>query len=341
MMIELAGRSLPDQVTQLFELFDVYSEYFPEDSFDHYFPWGEVMLKDFEELDKSLADPKKVFAVIADIKEIDAAFGLSDEDMDRLKAFWGRFFDHGQSRLKDAFAGTWRHLQPIYDRFHQRLENQGWCTEGKAFRIVSDKVLADPAIAEKTGKHIVFAGLYALSRSEEVVISHLLDHGRASIYWDADRHYIDDDMQEAGLFLRKSRLFDKKTSLWTDDLLKGNTKSIEVVGIPMEVGQAKVAGQLVAELSTSLDFRPERTAVVLPDEHLLFPVLYALPESVGKINVTMGYPLHQTPIYYLFESMIGLQRNIRVAPDPAATSYYFKDIQSLIDHPYIRMVAPK
>ncbi|MFM7217437.1 MAG: PD-(D/E)XK nuclease family protein, partial [Bacteroidota bacterium] len=340
-MSELAGGSMPDAVTQLFELFDVYRQHFPEETFDHYYPWGEVMLKDFEELDKSLADPEKVFAVIADMKEIDSAFALESEDMDRLKMFWSRFFDREHTRLKDEFAGTWRHLLPIYEAFHKRLAQKGWCTEGQSFRLVADRVKSGTLSPDQLGKHIVFAGLYALSKSEEELISHLLDHGKASVYWDADLHYTEDTHQEAGLFLRKSDLYRRFSSTWTEPWLSGKSKSIEVIGVPMEVGQAKVAGSIVHALSKEPGHQPERTAVILPDEHLLFPVLYALPESVQKINVTMGYPLHQTPIYYLFESLIQLQRNIRPAKDPGRTTYYFKDVQALLDHPYIRLMDPK
>jgi hypothetical protein len=165
-----------------------------------------------------------------------------------------------------------------------------------------------------------------------------LDNNKASIYWDADFHYIDDNFQEAGHFLRTSSLFDRGTSNWIGNDLTQAPKEIEVIGIPMEVGQAKMAGHIVQELSSAIDFAPEKTAVILPAEHLLFPVLYALPESIEKINVTMGYPLHQTPIYYLFESLISLQRNARQAKLKSDTSFYFKDALAILEHPYIRMI---
>jgi RecB family exonuclease len=341
LMLEIAAKSLPDPVTQLFELFDVYRTYFPEEEFDEYYPWGEVMLKDFDELDKSLSDPAKVFSIIADLKEIDASFALSEEEMDRLRSFWKHFFDKDSTRLKEEFAQTWRHLLVIYNEFHQRLSDKGWCTEGQAFRIVAEGVGNTDTIDQRIGRHVVFAGLYALSRSEEKVISYLLENNKASIYWDADEHYIRDHHQEAGHFLRSSTLFDKSSSNWIVNHLSGSKKDIEVIGIPMEVGQAKMAGHLVDELSRIPGFSPEKTAVVLPAEHLLFPVLYAMPESMEKINVTMGYPLHQTPIFYLFESLIALQRNARKSGTKKSTSFYFKDVVSILEHPYVRMIDRK
>ena len=138
LMLDLADRSLPDPVTQLFELYDTYRQFFPDETFDAYYPWGEVMLKDFDELDKSLADPSRVFSVIADLKEIDASFALGDEELERLRSFWGNFFDRESTRLKEEFSRTWKYLKTIYDRFHQRLDEKGWSTEGQAFRSVAD-----------------------------------------------------------------------------------------------------------------------------------------------------------------------------------------------------------
>lgn len=341
LMLELASKSLPDPVTQLFELFDVYRTYFPDESFDEYYSWGEVMLKDFDELDKSLCDPSKVFSIVADYKEIDASFALPEEEMERLRSFWKHFFDNDTTRLKEEFAQTWRHLFAIYTEFHQRLSRKGWCTEGQAFRIVAEGLGTTALIDQRVGRHVVFAGLYALSRSEEKVIRYLLDDNKASIYWDADIHYIEDKHQEAGHFLRSSSLFDTSTSTWIGDSLRTAKKEIEVIGIPMEVGQAKMAGHLVEEFSMMEGFSPEKTAIVLPAEHLLFPVLYAIPESIDKINVTMGYPLHQTPIFYLFESLIALQRNARTSKSKGSTSFYFKDVVSILEHPYVRMIDRK
>jgi RecB family exonuclease len=338
LMLEIAAKSLPDQVTLLFELYDVYRQYFPDENFDEYYPWGEVMLKDFDELDKSLSDPQKVFSIVADIKEIDASFALSEEELERLRSFWKHFFNNDSTRLKEEFSQTWRHLNAIYSTFHQRLDKKGWSTEGRAFRVVAEGIGKSKMIDDRVGRHVVFAGLYALSRSEEQVIQYLLDNNKASVYWDADFHYIDDNFQEAGHFLRTSSLFDKKTSNWIGNDLSQSPKEIEVIGIPMEVGQAKMAGHIVQELSSAINFAPEKTAVILPAEHLLFPVLYALPESIEKINVTMGYPLHQTPIFYLFESLISLQRNARQAKLKSDTSFYFKDVLAILEHPYIRMI---
>ncbi|MFM2134933.1 MAG: hypothetical protein RL021_333 [Bacteroidota bacterium] len=341
LMLELADRSLPDQETLLFELFGVYREFFPNESFDEYCPWGEVMLKDFDELDKSLSDPAKVFSVIADLKEIDASFGLGEDELERLLAFWGNYFDARSTRLKDEFAATWKHLKEIYDRFHDRLKLRGWSTEGHAYRMVAETLTASDGWRERAGRHIIFAGLYALSRSEERVIDHLSGLGIADCYWDADAYYVEDQHQEAGHFLRASQLFDPKKAKWLGNHLSNVPKTIDVIGVPMQVGQAKMAGHLIGELMRQGGFLPERTAVVLPAEHLLFPVLYSLPETIEKVNVTMGYPLHQSPIFFLFESLIALQTNVRTPDDPEKTSFLFRDVLALLDHPYIRLVNPE
>lgn len=337
LMMQWSGHSLPDNITLLFELFDVYKEFFPEETFDSYYPWGEVLLKDFEELDKALGDHRRIFSLISDLKEIDESFGLGEEETERLRVFWANFFQRDLSVLKAEFIQTWKFLPEIYSRFHDRLKEKGWSTEGRAFRTVAESVGKSDDWEEKAGRHIFFAGLYALSRSEERLIEFLIENDKASVYWDADDYYVNDQRQEAGLFLRRSDLF-RKWNNWRGNKLTGSPKSIDVIGIPMEIGQAKMAGHLVQELLKTEGFQPEKTAVVLPDEHLLFPVLYALPSELDKINVTMGYPLHQTPIYHLFESLISLQTNSRRSKSSGNVSFYHKDVLAILDHPYIWLV---
>ena len=331
--------TIPDPLTLRFELFKIYNKFFPGESFDRFYPWGELLLRDFDDLDRYLADPSKVFSLISDMREIDQVFSLADEDMEKLKTFWQNFFDKDPSRLKSEFMNTWENLGPIYRDFKTSLKERSLAYEGMAIRELAERFISSGAPDSEEYTKIIFAGFYALSPAEEYIISSFVKKGKAEIIWDADAYYTDDPRQEAGSFLRDHPLVGDDFH-WKEDYFSTIPKTIEMAGIPLQVGQAKYAGSLVADLMKEKDFRPERTVVVIPDENLLFPVLYALPEELEDINVTMGYPLHATPVFGLFESLIALQRNCTIDKEKNET-FYFRDVLNILNHPYIRLIDGK
>jgi len=338
-LLKLADANIPDQLTLLFELYEVYHHYFPNEEFDAFYPWGELLIKDFDDLDKYLAPASKVFATVNDLHQIDADFGLPEEDMERLKHFWRNFFEHDLSKLKTEFVNTWKNLNDIYSEYKSRLKEKGWAYEGMAYRNLAENVSTETFKAMSEFSHTIFAGFYALSPAEEKIMSYLITEGKASSYWDTDSYYTNDHGQEAGKFIRENRLV-KDNYKWKADHFKNIPKEIEFAGIPLMVGQTRYAGQILQEMIDKGQFNPEKTAVVLPDEKLLFPVLYSIPEAVTDINVTMGYPLRQTPLYNLFETLIALQKNARLEND-GHFSFYFRDVKNVLDHTYIRLVGGK
>ena len=338
-LLKLSGATIPDPLTLLFELFEVFRSYFPLEEFDKFYPWGELLLKDFDDLDKYMADASKVFATVTDLHRIDEEFGLPEEDMERLKLFWKNFFEHDLSKLKTEFVNTWKNLNGIYHDFKTRLRERNLAYEGMAYRDLAESLADHPLEENNNYSHIVFAGFYALSPAEERVIKFVLDQGKASSFWDTDSYYVDDHGQEAGKFIRGNHLL-KPGYLWKREYFKEIPKTIQFTGIPLMVGQAKYAGQLLDGIIKSGSYVPERTAVVLPDEKLLFPVLYSIPEEAGEINVTMGYPLRQTPLFNLFDDLIALQKNARKEKE-GGYSFYFRDVKRILDHTYIRLVGGK
>lgn len=337
-MAERSACTVPDSVTLLFELYAIYSKYFPDEPFERFYPWGEVMLRDFDEIDRNLVDAEKVFALVSDLRSIDASFALEEEDMERFRGFWKNFFGRELSGLKTEFLHTWKNLAPIYRDFRSTLLKKEQAYEGLAYRLAAEKIRSGQS-SELPYDAVIFAGLYALSKSEESIIAYFVDQGIGSTYWDADHYYLDDSAQEAGVFLRNNPLFTRPVN-WIGRELTEHPKSFEVASIPLEVGQAKYAGDLLARWMKEQGFQPERTAVVLPDEHLLFPVLYSIPEAFESINVTMGYPLRLTPLYKLLESLILLLRNKRTDKD-GVDNYYFRDVAQILGHPYVRLLDPE
>ena len=203
--------------------------------------------------------------------------------------------------------------------------------EGLAVRQVAEGLYNGSLVSPHS--HHVFAGFYSLSRAEEKMISFFLEKGNGEIYADADSYYADDKRQEAGVFIRKNPLLPASFK-WKEELLEKEEKKIEMIGVPLQVLQAKAAGQIINDLPHDSAVM-NNTAIVLPDEQLLMPVLYALPGSVEDINVTMGYPLSASPLFNLTESLFDLQKSFR------QKSFYFKHVVSLLSHPYIQFTDPQ
>jgi len=334
----LSPLSIPDSISLQFSLYHIYTKFFPAESFDRFYPWGELMLQDFSDIDRYLADASKVFSVVNDLREIEQDFQLPEEELEKLRQFWLSYFAKDPSTLKMEFINTWKHLGPIYFEFRDYLLKQGNAYEGLAFREVAEGIQRGEIKEDKSFNNLVFAGFYALTKTEEVILQHFIKNNAAQIFWDADSYYVNQNHQEAGTFFRRGNLANENF-LWKLDHFANQDKSIEVVGIPLIVGQAKYAGELLESMMEEPDFRPERTALVLPDENLLFPVLYSLPEKMKEINVTMGYPLRVTPLYHLFESLVSLRRNQREEKEDGQ-SYYYKDVLNILNHPYIRLISP-
>lgn len=332
----LSTRTVPDQLTLLFELYRVYRQHFPEETFDNFYSWGELMLKDFDDLDKYLADADKVFSLISDIRQLEEDFNLPEEELNRLRQFWEHFFKKNPSRLQSEFLQTWKFLASIYRNFKQALEEKEFAYEGMLQREVALNLSNVADFGNFAEKPVVFAGFYALTPAEELIIAAFCKHKNAKLFRDADSYYLNDAKQEAGSFFRQGILSDPEIP-WTGNYFREKKRNIEISAVPLSVGQAKYAGELIRKWMQEPDFRVERTAIVLPDEQLLFPVLYSLPEELKDINVTMGYPLRHSPLYALLELLIALERNIRKDAEGNPT-YYFKDVLGLLQHPYVRRI---
>ncbi len=322
----LSTYQIADQLDLIFELYSVYKKYFPVESFDRFYPWGVMLLQDFEEVDSSLANGQKLFSSISDLRSIDEQFEMAEEDMERIKNFWKLFFDKEPGAIRKSFLDNWKHLENIYAEVTTTLKEKKIVYEGLAVRAVVEG-LRDGSV-KSTFNHHVFAGFYALSKAEESMISFFLKNKTGSVYFDSDGYYSDDTRQEAGTFIRKSSLI-KGEYAWKENMLQEDEKKIEIIGVPLQVLQTKTAGQIISQLPHDAD-AINKTAVVLPDEQLLLPVLYSLPEHIEDINVTMGYPLSASPLFNLIELLFELQKSFN------GKSFYFKHVVSLLSHSYIQ-----
>jgi len=296
---------LVDRFSQIFMLYTVYKEIFDQPKpFDAYYSWGQVVLSDFEDIDLALADRNLIFEKLKAFSEIDEAFGPSGPMMQGFTTFAGK-------------------LETLYTTFTNQLLQVRQAYYGMAVRYLLDSF---DASQYKRLNTIIFAGFYALSKAEEALVQALTASGSAKIAWDIDRYYLEDNRQEAGVFFRHSALIQDGGREWLTGNLLENEIDINIIGVPGRVAQAKAMGALLKQ-QTSCD---ADSAVVMPDETLLFPVLHSLPESASRINVTMGYPLNSTSMFHLVSALLEMHLSRR---DDGL--FRFSDLRSFLMHPYI------
>lgn len=338
----LSGIQPLDKLSLVFKLFGIYKKINPgKEEFDRFFYWGEMLLKDFDDIDKYLVNAKNLFVNLSRQKELDQVFDyLTDEQKKIILDFW-RNFDNRPSAEKESFIKIWEVLFELYDRFTRQLKDEKSGYMGMIYRDVVNKINDNSLTVPY--HDVIFAGFNALTKSEEKIISWFIQEGKARIFWDIDSYYLDDKHQEAGLFFReyaKKTAFEKSFEDPLPSYLKQpEEKNIAVTGVSMSVGQAKALGQHLRE-KFSQPGQYENTVIILPEEQMLFPVLHSLPENITKINVTMGFPLRNTPLYSLFEHLLEMQINLKQTQG-GEVYFPYRQVLAILKHPYIRYFDPE
>jgi Fe-S-cluster formation regulator IscX/YfhJ len=327
-----------DRIEMLFMLYDIYKELSAsEETFDEFLYWGEMLLNDFDDVDKYLVDAKQLFRNIYDLKEIDSDYNyLSKEQIEAIQRFWSNFLPVGENEKKKSFLEIWEVLFQLYTILRERLQEKGLAYEGMIFREVAEKAAGKEELSIHFEK-IIFIGLNGHSKSEETLLKYLKTLGIADFYWDYSSPLVQDVNNKASFFISKNKtLFPSELPLTPEELTMDKPQ-LEVVGIPSSVGQAKyvysILKSLLAERQIVSSEKALNTAVILPDENLLLPALYSIPEEIDKVNVTMGYNLANTSVSGLMEHVFDLQRNIRKSGD--GYSFYFRPVLSILNHRYI------
>ncbi len=322
-----------DQLSLIFDLFEVYRKINPRaESFDRFYYWGEMLLKDFEDIDQHLVDPRQIFRGVKDQKELEENFRFLDpEHIKVIQSFWSSFLPKASDQ-QIQFLRLWEVLYQVYQEFRDKLKGRNEGYKGMLYREVLSFLDLKVKVWEKGD--LVFAGFNALTKVEEELIKYFVREKKARLYWDYDDYYLNGELQEAGTYLRKYKadlhLGKSFSEQPLDNFLK-TSKEFKSIGVPLRIGQAKVTGKLLTEEEGLND---ERTVVVLADEGMLFPVLNSVPPSVQDINVTMGFPLKHTPLYSLLQALLELQQNLRPGKD-GKTYFYYRHVLSLLRHPYI------
>ncbi|MFH1160859.1 MAG: PD-(D/E)XK nuclease family protein [bacterium] len=328
----LSGLKEAEQVHCLVELYEAHREVEGEQArpFDEFLNWGAQLLADFNEVDRYLADPGKLFTYLDEVR----AMTVWNPDREPLTEFQQNYLKFYHSLLS------------YYLKLKVRLLAKGQGTQGLIFRHAWERL--QKGEVEIPWKHLVFAGFNALTTAEEKIIGHLIGEGRAELLWDADAYYVDQKAQEAGTFLRDwFRKWPESAGRWKSKDLETNPVGIEIIGVPDVIGQVKYCGELVQGLAATQPL-DERIAIVLPDERLLLPLLNSIPdlsEEKGRrppdLNITMGLPLSQTPLADLLDLVFGLHLRAKRMKkgSSSADRFYYRDVVRVLQHPYINRLA--
>ncbi|SFC97669.1 PD-(D/E)XK nuclease family protein [Algibacter pectinivorans] len=299
----------------LFEFYSIYIQLTKKeqaDSFESFSNWGQILLQDFNEIDRYLIPQEKIFNYLSSIQDLNH-WSLEEPQTDFIR----------------NYLAFWKKLYGYYNAFSKHLLNKKIGYQGLIYRKAVNNL--ESYIKNNAKRKHVFLGFNALNTSEETIIQELLKNKLASIYWDVDRVFMDNKKHDAGLFTRQHKnnwpFFKQNPFNWIAENYS-KEKNISVFGVPKNIGQAKHIGSILESLQKT-NGSLKNTAVVLGDENLLIPVLNSLPLSIDALNVTMGFPLKSIPLTSLFEVLFQSHKT-------NSSLFYFKDVVKIISHQFIR-----
>ncbi len=320
-----------EHIQLLSELYLIYKKTAnSSESFDNFLPWGEILLSDFNDIDKYLVNAESVFINVKNFKSIENTFDfLTDEQKLTLKRFFDTFDDEKSTKLKENFKKIWEIMLPLYEEFKHRLHKKQLAYEGMIYRNACDNIKNLHPDDYKGGK-MFFIGFNAITPAEEEIFTILKNIEKAVFFWDYDNYYIKNKNMEAGLFLRKFiKKFPPEPLNKSFDNLKN--KNIQVISASTNHAQIFKTSNIIADINTN---NYSDTAIILSDEELLLPMLNNIPDTIKDINITMGYPVKDSLSANFIEQLIVLQQNIKIKKDNKA-SFYYKNVISILRHPFV------
>ncbi len=338
LMESLSGYIYADKLTILFELFEIYRQATKsEENFESFYTYADPLLADFDDIDKYLADARDLFSNLAGLKALEGKFGyLSEEQIAAIQQFWNTFDPEHSSEGQRTFISLWNVLQEMYSGLRANLSAKGLAYEGMAYRRVAEEIAGNNRISGLDAGRYLFVGFNALNKCEESLFRYLKNSGKAEFYWDYDSWYTQNDIHEAGLFMRRNlRDFPQSRLINHENL--ASEKNIFFLPVPSNTGQAEALPYIFEKTGIQQNSESGHTALVLADENLLVPALYAIPESVTNLNITIGYPILGSVVFNLVDSLYELARNKRSDPDKGIT-YYYKDVLSILGNPLLKAI---
>ena len=319
---KVGGMHSVERVRLLIELYDCYRECNPKaESLDEFIFWGDVILSDFNDVDKYLVDPKQLFANISDLKKIQDTYTyLTDTQRKAIEAFVSHFsdlsgrltvnLDSDEPDVKGKFLMIWNILHDLYELFNKRLMDRGMAYEGMVYRQLAQR-LKNESVEDvfndvwQGDVKFVFVGLNALNECEKMLLRKLRDAGRAEFCWDYSGKIISDPKNRSSFFMAENVLEFPQAAVWDREGL--NVPEINVVSVPSSTGQAKRLPDVLNGIGSRTVAGLTECAIVLPDETLLSSVLNSIPDEVEDINVTMGLPMTGSILYSMMSDIAAIQ----------------------------------
>src|SRR5690554_712307 len=304
----------------LFEFYEVYKTVTPKNNqqdFEQFSNWAKTLLQDFNEIDRYLLKPSHVFDYLKDIDDINH-WSVKAED---------------RTSLIENYLSFWEQLPTYYTTLTKKMTEDQQGYQGWAYRKAVEK-LED--FTNKNSDHLFyFAGFNALNAAEEHMMQHLLKNAMAQVFWDTDETFFNDSFHDAGYFARKTiqkwSYYKSHPYEWMVNEFS-EPKNIEIISTPKSVGQAKIVGSIVEKIQKKTNSL-QNTAVVLSEENLLIPVLYALPQQVTSLNITMGYDSKSNPVQLFFSKLFKMQ--VHAMNRGAKAIYYHKEVADVLAHPLV------
>ena len=324
----LSKREVGDSVKLICELYKVFqSATQSNETLDDFYYWGELLLSDFDDADKNLVDTDKLFTNLQDLRVLMNDYTFMDKEQEAaIQQFFRNFSIEKRTALKEKFISLWDVLGKIYTDFRDLLKSQNIAYEGMLYREVINTIDTD-ALPYDT---YVFIGFNVLNKVEHTLFQKLQDAGKAIFYWDYDEFYLNAKYHEAGEFIKRN-MKDFPSPLPASIFKNLDTpKEIRYIASPTENAQARYLPQWIRE---NLTDEEKETAVVLCNEGLLQPVLHSLPSEVKHVNITMGFPLSQTPVFSYLSTLLDLQIQ---GYQPKTGRFSFQEVIAVLKHPYTR-----
>ncbi len=313
-----------------------------DETLDHFYGWGQLLLADFDDLDKNMADADKVFANLQDIHELDDISYLNEEQKAILKMFFCNFTADHNTELKQRFIRLWSKMGNIYHDFNERLATQGLTYEGALYREVAEQENIEFAY-----ERYLFVGFNLLQKVEQQLFRTLKKQGRANFYWDFDDYYMPNrqrrgNANEAGHYIAQyladfPNEFDNHAGEIYNCFAKQRT--ITYISTPTENAQARYISKWLKDGGQQTPDRIEagrRTAIILCNEELLQTVIHCLPDEVEKVNITTGYPLIQSPVSSLVTLLLNLQT---IGYASQRRCFRLRQVNAVLNHPYMKYLS--
>ena len=334
-----------DPIRLVCELYKVFREETrSEETLDDFYFWGELLISDFDDVDKNLVDADRLFSNLQDLKNImDDYDFLDSEQEEAIRQFFQNFSIERRTQLKEKFISLWDKLGNIYHHYRHNLAELGIAYEGMMYRYVMEELQPDKLKYE----HYVFVGFNVLNKVETKFFERLREAGKALFYWDYDIFYTRLPREntppythEAGEFiLRNLKLFPNELPEAVFDTLR-KPKNVRFISAPTENAQARYLPEWIRSVTKrdlqETPVKEKENAVVLCNEALLLPVLHSIPPEVKNVNITMGFPLAQTPVYSFVSALIELQTT---GYRRDTGRYQYEAVQSVLKHPYTRQLS--